>query len=422
MSGYLGLELNVKVSVRKIMVPIAVALVGGAGLNAMAATLAPMGLAPYYVTYGHPSIADISTFPLPADLPPEVHVVGGATDPAAIVTVKGSFYSVDRMVALWRRPDDDRQLNPLGRLLSIRFADVKSEPCGSGFSVPISLMAGRQDTVNIEHWKRGTPGPEECSTRLAGESANWTFQDTITYGAPVRRKASDGSEYDASPMVIKRGGVPWMTYYWGYRLGLVASESNWNPSDQSKVPMLADWPSFPSSLNNFELAKLPPPFIEGEIVEYVNYTVSPASPVGHFFYASNANEQALLDQVPQWTRTGRSFKSGGYVSVCRFYGSVSPGPNTHFYSADANECKVVLPGISALHDEGLAFRASRPIPATPSRAASCPTATIPLYRLYNNPAGRSFDSNHRYLTDDKIAQAMVSAGWVHEGLVMCVPQ
>ncbi|HPG61157.1 MAG TPA: hypothetical protein PK586_04070 [Casimicrobium sp.] len=388
--------------------------------SALAAASVPVGLGPYYLHYGLSAYE--AAFPLPSQFPPEVRVVGGATDPAPITTAEGTYFSVSRRLVDVGHYYGNFANSMLLGYRALYLGGAMAQPCAmKGILIPQSMTAGTQQKAAVTYYSGVAFNALGCDEFL-GNPVRWTFEDTITYGAPVRRKASDGSEYDASPMVIKRGGVPWMTYYWGYRLGLVASESNWNPSDQSKVPMLADWPNFPSSLNNFELAKLPPPFIEGEIVEYVNYTVSPASPVGHFFYASNANEQALLDQIPQWTRTGRSFKSGGYVSVCRFYGSVSPGPNTHFYSADANECKVVLPGISALHDEGLAFRASRPIPATPSRAASCPTATIPLYRLYNNPAGRSFDSNHRYLTDDKIAQAMVSAGWVHEGLVMCVPQ
>ena len=381
-----------------------------------AAAPASTTLAQYYPQYGPTAIG------LPNPYAVEIHVTGGGIDPPSVTYDGQNSWPVTRVMRITSSTVDPRLDGYPAS--SLRFEDSEFGPClVIPISIPRSMVGGTQQNVDSGYLPASTsnPPPNQCDN-FTKPAAKWTFQDAITYGAPVRRKAMDGSEYDASPMVIKRNGLPWMTYYWGYRLGLVASESNWNPSDQSKVPMLADWPNFPTPLNNFELAKLPPPFIEGEIVEYVNYTVSPASPVGHFFYASNANEQALLDQIPQWTRTGRSFKSGGYVSVCRFYGSVSPGPNTHFYSADANECKVVLPGISALHDEGLAFRASRPIPATPSRAASCPTATIPLYRLYNNPAGRSFDSNHRYLTDDKIAQAMVSAGWVHEGLVMCVPQ
>jgi hypothetical protein len=252
----------------------------------------------------------------------------------------------------------------------------------------------------------------------------WTFEDRFQFQAPVRRKASDGSEYDASPMLVTRAGFPWITYYFGYRLGLVASESNWSDTNLGKAAELADWPSYPSALDNFELAKLPPPVVEGEVVEYVNYEVSPKSVAGHYFYAASPSEQFLLDAVASWKRTGRSFKSGGYVSVCRYYGSVNPGPNTHFYSADDKECSA-LKSVPQLHDEGQAFRASRPIPAAiATGAATCPTGTIPLYRAYNNPAGKGYDGNHRYATNMNLLIGMQggTTGWTYEGIVMCVPQ
>jgi hypothetical protein len=42
-----------------------------------------------------------------------------------------------------------------------------------------------------------------------------------------------------------------------------------------------------------------------------------------------------------WRRTGKSFFHGGFVQVRRFYGSVSPGPNSHFYTASDVECNAL---------------------------------------------------------------------------------
>ena len=60
------------------------------------------------------------------------------------------------------------------------------------------------------------------------------------------------------------------------------------------------------------------------VVEYYH------SGLDHYFVSANPPEIAGLDANPAlgWQRTGHSFKSGGSTPVCRFYGSVSPGPNT----------------------------------------------------------------------------------------------
>jgi hypothetical protein len=268
----------------------------------------------------------------------------------------------------------------------------------------------------------------------------WTLTDEVTFAAPIRRRALDGGSYDASPMVVKRAGVPWMTYYWGYRLGLVGAESNWSQASLAAAPALQGWPSFPSAANNFELATLPPPWVEGEVYEYVNTRDFPNSPYGQYFYAASVEERQLVDGVRGWQRTGLSFKAGGYVSVCRFYGSTTPGPNTHFFTASESECALLrsLQQVPTPRDrpqlnfEGYKFRASVPIAAATAGAApTCPAATIPLYRMYNNASsyGYRFESNHRFSTRRDVVDNMIRdtgsatvTPWVDEGIVMCVPQ
>ena len=56
-----------------------------------------------------------------------------------------------------------------------------------------------------------------------------------------------------------------------------------------------------------------------------------------YFITASGSDQALLDSgiAPGWSRTGEWFKQGGSTPVCRFYGSVSPGPNSAFLHGDS---------------------------------------------------------------------------------------
>ena len=252
--------------------------------------------------------------------------------------------------------------------------------------------------------------------------------DELNFGAPLRRTAIDGSQYDASPMQLKRNGLPWYTHYFGYHLGLVANESNWDNANLIRAGDMVGFFTFPSPANNFNLAALPPPWVEDDVVEYVNRAQFPNQPGGQFFYTALPHEKALLDSVPTWQRTGSTFKSGGYVSACRFYGGKNGGPNTHFFSADDKEC-AMLKQVSFLEYEGQSFAVNMPMPAkTVEQNAygalkDCPIDSQPLYRLYNNASssGGRFVSNHRYVTERTAVDAAVAQGWRDEGHVMCVP-
>jgi hypothetical protein len=265
----------------------------------------------------------------------------------------------------------------------------------------------------------------------------WNFTDRFDFGAPIRRKAVDGAEFEAAPLVQTREGKPWLTLFWGYKLGLVESQLDWNAVELAPLPAFAGWPAFAAKEQEFVLLRLPPPIIEGEVTEYINTLDFPNAPGGVYFYAStDADRRALDAKLPgRFERTGKRFNHGGYVSVCRFYGSVSPGPNSHFYTANFDECGMiksleVKPRPDAkqqLNFEGKVFYANLPIPSAISGgAAACPVASIPLYRAYNaafGPSGkRNYDSNHRFTTQRADIDEVVKKGWVDEGVVMCVPQ
>src|SRR6185436_4012015 len=72
-----------------------------------------------------------------------------------------------------------------------------------------------------------------------------------------------------------------------------------------------------------------------------------APSLNHYFRTANVEEANALKNNPAlgWQATGGDFRAyarndhpGTSQPVCRFYGSLSPGPNSHFYTAEAAEC------------------------------------------------------------------------------------
>ncbi len=156
-----------------------------------------------------------------------------------------------------------------------------------------------------------------------------------------------------------------------------------------------------------------------------------APSLNHYFRTANAEEANGLSTNPAlgWQPTGANFKAyarndaaAGAQPVCRFYGSVTPGPNSHFYTANAGECdalralQAATPNTSPRWNyEEIAFSIHEPI------SGGCPNdAPNPIYRAYNNRAGQN-DSNHRYTATLATYNQMISQGWLGEGVTMCAP-
>lgn len=159
--------------------------------------------------------------------------------------------------------------------------------------------------------------------------------------------------------------------------------------------------------------------IAGKVIEFYH------SDLDHYFITANPAEAAAIDSGsagPGWKRTGLDFSSGGVTSVCRFYGSVSPGPNSHFYTADASECQA-LKDIQARtpatekrwNFEGHDFTIETAV------NGSCVSGQRPVFRAYNNGAARGVDSNHRISADVAAIEEVLGRGWLFEGVVMCSP-
>lgn len=155
--------------------------------------------------------------------------------------------------------------------------------------------------------------------------------------------------------------------------------------------------------------------------------------LNHYFVTSDLQEAQLLRGSPQlgWQPTGDQFFAlpvdtplvGTLQRVCRFYGSVVPGPNSHFFTADPAECAVLVQmqaitsaALPRWNLEGRVFVLAH------AGHGVCP-AEYPqaVRRFYNNRAMQN-DSNHRYVTSATVAQQMTAAGWIDEGVVMCGAQ
>ena len=59
---------------------------------------------------------------------------------------------------------------------------------------------------------------------------------------------------------------------------------------------------------------------------------------------------------------------------------------------------------------------------TPAVNRNCPAGLVPVYRAYNNGFVLNIDSDHRITSNAASIQAVVTRGWIDEGVVMCAPQ
>lgn len=158
-----------------------------------------------------------------------------------------------------------------------------------------------------------------------------------------------------------------------------------------------------------------------------------APSLDHYFMSAAGDEVDLVDAGGKgaWMRTGQSFHAWlrqedappGAQPVCRFYAA---GPNSHFYTASADECA----GLKSLEQAQRADAAARGQPflgwayegiafyaLVPSNG-QCPSSTSPVWRSYNDRAAED-DSNHRFTVDPQ--QHLAMQGWADEGPVFCSP-
>jgi hypothetical protein len=155
------------------------------------------------------------------------------------------------------------------------------------------------------------------------------------------------------------------------------------------------------------------------VVEFYNTNLD------NYFITADPVEAAAVDggaAGPGWMRTGSSFNAGGPSAVCRFYGSIAPGPNSHFYTALPAECAALkqLQATTPSSQKRWNFESLDFATTIPVRGV-CPGNTRAVYRAYNNGFSRGIASNHRITTNPAGIQQVVARGWSNEGVVMCAP-
>jgi hypothetical protein len=168
----------------------------------------------------------------------------------------------------------------------------------------------------------------------------------------------------------------------------------------------------------FGLQHLVPPV---SVVEFHNRFLD------HYFLTAEPDEIAAIDAGaagPGWQRTGFGFSAWGLndlaqscpgcVPVARFYGTPGLGPNSHFYTAQADEAAGLRRAGTGWTYEKDAFHTW-----VPAADGTCAFDLVPVYRLYN---GRWMfnDSNHRYVTSPRVRNEMIARGWADEGARFCV--
>jgi len=111
-----------------------------------------------------------------------------------------------------------------------------------------------------------------------------------------------------------------------------------------------------------------------DVVEYFHQGLD------NYFITADPVEQAAVDSgaAGAFLRTGDSFKAGGTNQVCRFYGNtnINPatggifGPNSHFYTADPQECAALKAQFTA-NAKSWKFE-SNDFLTTPAANGACP--------------------------------------------------
>jgi hypothetical protein len=163
------------------------------------------------------------------------------------------------------------------------------------------------------------------------------------------------------------------------------------------------------------------------MVEYYNPSLD------YYFFTGRAADQALLDGIADWRRTGAQIKllarsSGEAAPLERFFfASVarSGSRGSHFFSSLTGD-RVLLTSLNSTN----AVVARKPflegvegytIPKLAN--GNCPERTQAVYRAFKGEPRYVDDGNHRFSTSLTQHRDMVDRlGWIDEGIVFCAVQ
>jgi hypothetical protein len=158
--------------------------------------------------------------------------------------------------------------------------------------------------------------------------------------------------------------------------------------------------------------------VQAKIVEFYNQQLDA------YFITARVDEQAVLDGVADFRRTGMSFTAApafqpapaDYISVCRFFISTdNPFVRSHFYGRGDIDCADLLARslfpIGFIY-EGEDFKTLMPV------SGACTEPASPIYRGFRAlTSGKT--SNHRYSASMADHIAAQRAGYVDEGVAFC---
>ena len=188
--------------------------------------------------------------------------------------------------------------------------------------------------------------------------------------------------------------------------------------DRTGAPMANLATNFPGQSASVAVSAPPPGVAPAVEYYYADWNF--------YFVTAIPGEIAALDGGAfggVWKRTGVQFNvyatanaPAGTPTVWRFFSTIFAPKSSHFYTAIVSEYNALVNGtIAGWELEGPVF--SVPLPAG---GGTCPAASIPVYRVYNNGMGGA--PNHRFITDSNTVTQMIAAGWILEGVVFCSPQ
>ncbi len=165
------------------------------------------------------------------------------------------------------------------------------------------------------------------------------------------------------------------------------------------------------------------------MIEYRNNALD------YYFLTARANEIALLDARPDWSRTGKSFNVytaslNGEAGINRYYFdqiAVAYSRGSHFYTLSPLEKEGLqrlnpgngeTPGLP--FNEGIDSYAVAPL--VEGIGGGCASGLLPVYRLFRGQTRFPDNPNHRFTTDTVLYNSFVAAGWDGEGVKLCVPK
>ena len=164
------------------------------------------------------------------------------------------------------------------------------------------------------------------------------------------------------------------------------------------------------------LAATPVPVVAVTVVEYYNTALDA------YFITGRSNEQAIIDPVAGFQRTGGTINAvsaasatGVQAPICRYYiSTTTPFTSSHFYGPRDTDCVLIANAHPAgFSYEGLDFAVTLPT------SGACPaSAPFAVYRSFRAAAGGK-TSNHRFSTSLARYNEMTAKGWSPEGIVFC---